>query len=170
MTEEIIQAEALTDAEKQQLFGWGSDIFGATNHALHWRPKGFHFLLYLDKKPISHVGILRHVVSVEKQLIKVGGVGSVVTIPEAQGKGWANLLMRHAATFLAEEWKVDAGLLFCLDRMRPYYERLGWQIAEETVMIEQPSGKIASPMQAMVLLFGTNVWPHGTIELNSLPW
>ena len=168
--EEIRQIEALTDEEKQRLFGWGENIFGVEPHKLSWRPKDLHFLLYLDGEPVSHVGILKHAVIVVGEPITVGGVGGVVTVPEAQERGYAHRLMQHAAKFLESEWKVEAGLLFCLSRLMPYYARLGWQAVEDSVLIEQPAGQIVSPMRVMTLPFGGRSWPPGDIELRSYPW
>jgi GNAT superfamily N-acetyltransferase len=169
MTKEIRQAEFLTDVEKQKLFGWGDDIFGASSLDLRWRPKDVHFLLYVDRRAVSHIGILKHVVDVDGQPMIVGGVGGVVTVPEEQKRGHARELMQHA-TRLLKEWRVDAGLLFCLKRMVPYYEAQGWRVVEQPVLIEQPAGEIASPLAVMVLTFGGRRWPDGKVKLNSLPW
>ncbi len=168
MTEEIRQTDALTDEENRRLFGWGENIFGIAAHKLSWRPKDLHFLLYSDGSPLSHVGMLKHVVNVEGKLVPVGGLGGVVTVPEAQKKGFARRLMQHAATFLAREWKID-GLLFCLPRMVGYYEALGWEELESDVLIQQPSGTIVSPMEVMVLPLGES-WSARRVELQSLPW
>lgn len=168
--EEIKQTRALTDYEEKLLFGWGENIFGVTAHQLSWRPKDLHFVLYSDGRPASHAGLLKHVVTVNEKPFTVGGVGGVVTVPEAQKKGFAGRLMRHAAEFLEREWKVDAGLLFCQPWMVAYYEALGWQVLESEVLIDQPTGKIVSPLQVMVRPVGGASWPTGTVELRSLPW
>ena len=170
MADEIRQAEVLTDEEKQLLFGWGENIFGVAALKLSWRPKDLHFLLYSGGEPVSHVGILKHVVTVNAESVTVGGVGGVVTVPEAQKKGFARQLMQHAAKFFEQEWKVDAGLLFCLPKLTAYYEALGWQEVESPVLIEQPSGKIVSPLCVMALPLVGEGWSSGSIELRSLPW
>src|SRR5688500_4259672 len=170
MADEIRQAEVLTDEEKQLLFGWGENIFGVAALKLSWRPKDLHFLLYSGGEPVSHVGILKHVVTVNAESVTVGGVGGVVTVPEAQKKGFARQLMRHAAKFFEQEWKVDAGLLFCLPKLTEYYEALGWQEVDSPVQLEQPSGKIVLPLRVMVLPLSKEEWPNGSIELGSLPW
>src|SRR4051794_8773264 len=100
MPDEIRQAEVLTDEERQLLFGWGENIFGVAALKLSWRPKDLHFLLYADGEPVSHVGVLKHVVGVNGAPATVGGVGGVVTVPEAQKKGFACQLMQHTAKFL----------------------------------------------------------------------
>jgi GNAT superfamily N-acetyltransferase len=170
MIEEIRQAKALTDEEKQRLFGWGENIFGVAPLKLSWRPKDLHFLLYSDGEPVSHVGALKHVVSLKGKPATLGGVGGIVTVPGAQKKGFARRLMQHTANFLECEWKVDAGLLFCLPEMIAYYEALGWQAVKRPVLIEQPAGKVVSPLRVMVLPLSQEDWTSGSIELRSLPW
>ena len=169
MAKEIRQVDSLTDAEQQLLFGWGDDIFGAASLYLRWRPKDVHFLIYLDGAAVSHVGVLKHAVTVDGQSVTVGGVGGVVTVPEGRRRGFARELMQQATRLLAD-WKVDAGLLFCLPRMVPFYASQGWQVVEQTVLIDQPSGQIASPLQVMVLPLDGRPWPDGEVKLNSFPW
>ena len=101
-------------------------------------------LLYADGEPVGHVSVLKHTVSVTGEPTTVGVVGGVVTVPGAQKKGLARCLMQHTAEFFEREWKVDAGLLFCLPQLTAYYQALGWQEVESPVLIEQPSGKIVS--------------------------
>jgi GNAT superfamily N-acetyltransferase len=168
MTTEIRQVDALTDAEKTKLFGWGVDIFGADDLNLRWRPKGVHFLLTLDGEVVSHVGVLKHDVSVGGQLVKVGGVGGVVTIPTAQRRGYARELMSHATEFM-NDWPVEAGLLFCLPKRVPYYAAQGWQVVRYPVAIQQPDGIIESPLEVMTFPFG-GAWPAGKVDLKSFPW
>jgi len=169
LTSEIIQSDALTDAEKEKLFGWGEDIFEANNLNLRWRPKDVHFVLHVDSEAVSHVGVLQHEVSVAGSGVKVGGVGAVVTPPTWQKRGYASELMRHAANYF-EVAPVDAGLLFCLRRRIPFYESLGWQLVSHPVLVQQPAGEIVSPLEVMVLPLGGHVWPDGEVRLNSFPW
>lgn len=170
MMEEIRQSDALTDGEKERLFGWGEDIFGVADLPLTWRSKVLHFLLYKEEELVSHVGVLKHVVSVAGEPVPVGGVGGVVTVPAAQGKGYARRLMSHVAELFEHEWKVDAGMLFCLPKMVRYYEAQGWRTVEGSVLIDQPEGAIVAPLEVMVLPFGGKGWPSGNVELRSLPW
>jgi hypothetical protein len=65
---------------------------------------------------------------------------------------------------------VEFGLLFCLDRLKPFYARQGWQLLHETVEFDQPSGKIVSPLNVMVLPCTGQTWPAGAVDLCSLPW
>jgi GNAT superfamily N-acetyltransferase len=166
---EIKQASSLTETEQKQLFGWGEDIFSVQPFGLQWRPKDLRFVLYHDGKPVSHAGILKHTVSVDGEGVSVAGLGGVVTVPEARGKGFARQVVQQAMSFAESEWTVDAGLLFCRPQMVPYYEGLGWKIVDPPATIVQPNGKVSSPLPVMVLPF-VNPWPAGLVELQSLPW
>ena len=170
MVEEIRQADAITDEEKEWLFNWGEDIFGVTSLALQFRPKDVHFFMDVDGIALSHTSLLRHEVSVNGQPLLVAGLGGVVTRPEAQGKGYAARLIRHAVEFFKREWDVEAGLLFCLPRLVSYYESLGWQTIVGPVLIEQPSGRMKSPVATLILPCRGRAWPNGEVELRSLPW
>jgi len=170
MSIEIIEAESLSGEEWRQLFEWGEDIFGANDLHLSWRKKDWHFLIYEDGVPVSHAAVLKHTVLIGEKSVLVGGVGGVVTHEKAQGKGYAHILMRKIADFLENDWRVEAGLLFCLPRLVPFYESLGWQTVQAKVFIEQPNGTIESPMGIMVLPFGENRWQDGSVELQSFPW
>lgn len=170
MAEEIRHTETLTDEERRRLFGWGEDPFDTAQLNLSWRPKDLHLVLLSEGNLVCHAGLLKHGILVDGEPTIVGGVGSVVTVPEAQKRGFARRLMQYTASFLEREWKVEAGLLFCLPKMVAYYEALGWRRVESPVLIERPDGKRASPVPVMVLPFGGKAWPPGSIELQSLPW
>ena len=162
--------ENLSDEERERLFGWGEDIFQVNHLNLRWKPKDWHLLVDVDGRAVTHVGLLQHTISVGEQPVKVCGVGGVVTALEAHGKGYAARAMRYAQDFMLSEWGVDFGLLFCRDGLLPFYDRLGWQLVDEPVLIEQPSGAIQSPMNVMVLPCRAETWPEGAVKLNSLPW
>lgn len=160
----------LSDEERRHLFGWGEDIFGADHLNLRWKPKDLHIFVDIDGRAETHVGLLQHTVVAGGRALRVCGVGGVVTALESHRKGYASRAMRFAGDFMCSEWAVDFGLLFCLDRLVPFYERLGWQRLTEPVEIEQPDGPIQSPMNVMILPCKAETWPTGRVKLNSFPW
>ena len=167
---EIVEVELLSRAEYRHLHEWGDDVFGTAHLDLTFRPKDRHFLLYDDGRLASHVGVLQHTVSADGRDLRVGGVGGVVTVPVSQRRGFARMLMERASTWFAGEGDVEAGLLFCLPRMVDYYARLGWRLVEGPVRIDQPGGRVVSPLHVMVLPCGGTVRDVRAIELRSLPW
>jgi predicted GNAT family N-acyltransferase len=167
---EIRLEKSLTDEERRTLFEWGENIFGVEDSLLRWRPKEWHFLVEEDGRAVAHIGVLQTTVRVGEREISVGGVGGVVSVPEARGRGHVHAGMRRAAQFMCDELKVEAGMLFCLERLVAFYARQGWRLIEETVEIEQPTGTIVSPMRVMVLPCDGRAWPAGKIEVGGLPW
>jgi GNAT superfamily N-acetyltransferase len=160
----------ISDEEYQQLFCWDIDIYGDDLYQLQWRPRHWRLYVYANRQLVSHVGMVRHTVLVGGHAVVVGGIGQVVTVPAAQRRGYACRALEKAARFLRDELQVEFGLLFCLERMLPFYARLGWQTIDGPVWIEQPGKKIICPLPVMVLPFQHRIWPTGTVDLCSLPW
>ena len=170
MGAEIRFAEALTDEERESLFGWGKDIFGLEDADYRWRSKELFIITEEGGRALSHVGLVKTRVRVGGREVTVGGVGGVVTRPEAQGRRLVHAAMREAAAYMCEELGVEFGMLFCLPRLTPFYERQGWQLVSAEVEIEQPAGPVVWPYHVMVLPCGGRVWPDGRIEVGGLPW
>ena len=166
----IEQATNLTKEQMRILFEWGEDVFGGRIHNLVWRKKFLHFLSYEQNRLMSNVSVLKHEIKVGEQNVLVGGIASVATVPAGQKKGYASALVKHATEFLFDEFKVDACLLFCLDRLVPFYARLGYHNLSVPILIEQPQGRVASPMNVMINPRGDFVWPAGSVDLQSQPW
>ena len=167
---EIRLAETMTQEEAKILFDWGDDVFGARHISFHCRKSDVHFMGYADGQLVSHLGLVKAEVPVAGQPVAVGGIGGVVTIGPAQHRGYARQMLRQAAAYLCETWPVEFGMLFCLPRLVPFYSGLGWQQVAAPVSIDQPEGRVASPMLVMVKpCQSERVWPAGALEMG-LPW
>lgn len=152
------------------MFGWGYDICDGARYNLQWKATNLHCVLSVYGKPTTHVGILRHTVKVRRRSIVVAGIGGVVTTPIHRGRGYAVLAMKEVHRFLVKKMRIDFGLLFCPNRLKSFYVRLGWRFIHTTVFIDQPVGSVGLPLNAMVLQCGSKRWPKGTIFLQSRPW
>jgi GNAT superfamily N-acetyltransferase len=169
----IQQKTQLTSREHQRLFRWSANIFSTTDPNLTYRLKDgvIRFVLYHSTEgPVSHTAVLKHPAIANDSVVLIGGIGGVVTIPEAQGRGYATVLVRHATEFLRDQWHVDFALLFCIDRMVGYYERLGWRKVSCEVLIDQPAGKIRCPFHVMTCAFNDQFETIETLDLGSAPW
>lgn len=161
----------LSDAEKKALLEWGPNIWGTEIEALTWRPKTLHLVGYVGSVSVSKVSILRTEVEIGDEKLVIGGIGGVVTVPEAQGQGHAGELMRAAIEHFRNEWQVDAGMLFCLPRLAPYYAGQGWQEVDSPVLVDQPGGRQPpAPVRVMVLPLARSAWPDGPVVVPGLPW
>ena len=173
MSVEVQCKQHLSDEEAEQLFGWGTNIFESDHLNVEWAgPTSWRFIVYEAGKAVSHAGLLEHTIDVGQQPVKVGGICAVVTVPSARNKGYARNTLETAAQFTRDKLKVEFGFLFCLQRLIPFYSRLGWQAITDPVFIEQPAGKRQMPegLHAMRLNCQNQVWPAGKVELNRFPW
>lgn len=160
---------SLPDGERDQLLGWGSDIFDTEDLTLIWRPKQVHLVLYAHGEPVSTCGLLRQLLRVDSRALEVGGIGGVVTPPQHQCQGYARQLLREALRIFAEEWSLDAGMLFCREALVPFYRASNWQQLDPPVRIAQPPGTIECPTPVMVFPLNGQ-WPVGPVNIDSLPW
>ncbi len=171
---DIRQVRQLSPEESHQLWGWGEDIFGTADLNLTYRAKNgeeVRFVLYAGSDgPVSHAAALKHHARANGRHVLIGGIAAVVTIPAARRRGHAANLVRHATNFLREGWNADFALLFCIDRMRGYYERLGWRKVECEVLIDQPAGKVPSPFHVMTMAFKPEFEIIRSLDLDSASW
>ena len=170
---DIRVVEQLSPEETRRLFGWGENIFETAHLNLTYRAKDSRdrrFVLYEAQVPVSHAGVLRHHAHANGRRALIGGIGGVVTVPEAQGRGYAGQLLLHAAAYLRDEWKVDFGLLFCIDRRIGFYQRLGWSEVSGEVLIDQPDGKVPCPFHVMTLAFKPEFSRIESLDLGSPTW
>ena len=164
----VVRRELLSDGENAALFGWSSAIFGST-FGLTWRAPAFHVVGLVHGAPVSHVGGLTHTVHAGGREVRVGGVGAVVTLPAFRGRGFAETLLRAAADGFAAEGLAFA-VLFCPERMLPYYSRLGWKPVDDAVTVLQNGSALRCPVPAMTLALSGAQWPTGPVVVNSEPW
>lgn len=170
MTFEIRVADELTEAERRALFGWSENVFGVEDGLYSWRPKERHIVVEAEGRAISHVGLLLDTVRAGEESVEVAGVGAVVTVPEVQGKGYSQLAMRRALSVARDEMEVDFGMLFCLERLVPFYAKQGWRLVEDECVVEQGCERVRFPFRVMVFQLGEREWPAGRIETSGLPW
>ena len=169
MSAEIRFAETLTDAERESLFGWGEMIFGIEDAAYRWRSKDYHFITEEGGRALSYVGVVKTSVNVGGREVTVGGVGGIVTRPEARGRHLVHAAMRRVSEFICRDLGAEFGALFCLPRLTPFYERQGWSVVGNEVEIEGVDGRAVWPYRMMFRPCGDREWPAGRVEVG-LPW
>lgn len=162
--------QVLPEAERQALFGWGEDLFDVKRYGLQWRLKDWHCVVYEDGAPCANASVLRHEVELGGRPTVIGGLGSVIALPEVRGRGLARRAVGRATELMRDNLGASFGLLFCLPRLLPYYAPLGWRLLEQGVLIDQPDGRIPAPFPVMILPFTDRSWPAEQIDLESLPW
>ncbi|MCL2840258.1 MAG: GNAT family N-acetyltransferase [Defluviitaleaceae bacterium] len=89
----------------------------------------------------SALTILPYTMRVNDQHVKMGGIGNVVTLPEARGKGFVREIFRAAFSEM-----IDAGQMFSF--LFPfsyvYYRKLGYEMCHPVQMVSIPIDAFAS--------------------------
>jgi RimJ/RimL family protein N-acetyltransferase len=171
LTIRIRQSRVLTPDEREPLEEllrrvFRDDPFSGMSYAeMDW-----NVLIYLGEVLASNVEIVEHTVTVDGYPVHVGGIGSVATLPEYRGRGLATQAMTAAMNFIKNELKLEYSLLITGDHRRTFYEGMGWQVIEDPVYFDQPSGKIKNDGITMSLSLAGKPWPPGIIDFCGLPW
>jgi GNAT superfamily N-acetyltransferase len=167
---EVRRTTRLRKGERERLFGWDADVFGSRVLDVKWQPPRWRFLVYADGELVSHAGALLETVRVGETPTTVGGIGGLVTVPQAQRRGYARIAMEAALAFLSGTRRVHFALIFCRDALVPYYGRLGFVRPSGPVLIDRPSGRRPCPLAALVRPLRELPWPPGTIEISGPLW
>ena len=170
---DIRLVEQLTLEEKHQPLRLGREHLRYGASQSHLPREGFthrHSLYHETLVPVSHAGVLRHDAHANGRRVLIGGVGGVVTVPGARRRGHAGQLLRHAAAFRRDEWKVDFALLFCIDRKGGLLPaaRMGRSLVRSPP--HQPDGKIPCPFHVMTLAFKPEFSRIDVLDLGSPSW
>ena len=97
----------------------------------------------VDGKIVSYVRVSDRSMYVGKEVVKLGGIGMVVTSPEYRGRGYASALLRDAIAYM-EAQNCDLSILFTT--IQPFYMPLGWaSFPQTTFELELHDKKIFAP-------------------------
>jgi aminoglycoside 2'-N-acetyltransferase I len=136
-----------------------------------WAHADWRMLVYDDARLVSVVGLYLRDASLDGGVVRIGGVGGVMTHPEHRQRGFAGAALRHAQDFFAGESGIDFALLFCEPKNIAFYAGRLWRVFPGEVMVEQPSGRGAfALMTAMVRGVRGPAPTGGRIDLRGLPW
>ncbi|MEW2579306.1 GNAT family N-acetyltransferase [Streptomyces syringium] len=170
VTPTVVRLPRYTRTEQNEILGDGDDPFGVAAAGLTWLPKEEHFGIRHGDRLVAHAGLLRLPVAIGDTRSEVVGVGGVAVAPDLQGQGLARLVVT-AALDHARTMGPQHALLFCRPPLVPLYQRLGWHLLDEDVLVEQPEARLVTmPLRTMVTpLHDKAQWPSGPVRLFSLP-
>ncbi len=96
-----------------------------------FRPE--HALIIREEgRIVSQVTIFERPVRFGPAVLKMGGIGDVMTVPEYRGKGYSTLLMQAALDYMRKE-KFDLTMLFGIPN---YYHKFGYIEAMKNYQLE----------------------------------
>ena len=168
---EILADENLSDQLRSIIGKWSAEMFGKQEFIKNfiWAKPHWRVLLFDDDKLVSHVKVTEQTGVVNNVKIKFAGIGGVMTPGKLRKKGYASSALEAARQFIFSELHADSGLLFCLEKMIPFYENKGWKLVSFPVYVEQPGRKVKWSEKAMILP-GKKVVLNGEINLCGYPF
>ena len=97
--------------------------------SFEWAARQWSVIVWNDERTLAlaHAGVLDRNVRLNQTIVKVGGIGGVMTHPEFRHQGIAKAAINRSVEFFRERGDFDFALLVCKPELIPFYERLGWQ-------------------------------------------
>ncbi len=142
----------------------------AYHTGMRWTDPDWAVMVWEDEELVSNVHIIERVIRVGSRKVRVGGIGNISTKVEWRKRGYASAALKTAMEFLANPLQVEFGLMTATETVKPIYEKMGWKMVADTLMMEQPEGKAPYNYPVLVLPVAAREWPAGSIDLCGLPW
>ena len=92
----------------------------------------------VDGKIVSYVRVSDRSMFIGERIVKLGGIGMVVTSPEYRQRGYASALLQDTITYMKAQ-NYDLSLLFTT--IQPFYMPFGWASFPQTTFELQLEGK-----------------------------
>ncbi|MCI0710640.1 MAG: GNAT family N-acetyltransferase [Chloroflexi bacterium] len=140
--------------------------------SIEWSIPTWRVVLTDEHDWITTIQLHHRTVVVGDMPVNVVGIGGVVTVPAYRHHGYATLAMERAHTFIRKNTSASFGLLFCGDRLIPFYERVGWRTVPGHITYTQSTGDqmFGPATYPMIYPFLGDQWPDGDIHLCGLPF
>ncbi len=165
-----------TPEELSTLKAWDKDLFAPDEEVLaqfEWlnsRGLGFNIQLYVRGELVSFANVLARTIRIDDVDIVVGGLNSVMTPREHQGKGYGTATVQEARRVIFDVLSAELGLLLCLPKRVSFYEKRGWVALQCPVWMSQSKGVTIWPYNAMVLPNGATLKAPRCIDLCGEPF
>ena len=115
---------------------------------LEWADATLRAMAWQDGRMVCHVGALLRAATMDGRAVKIGGVGEVMTAPDARRLGYAKAALEAMCRHLIEVQQVSFLMLFCAPALRGFYARLGWRPFAGKLLIGQRGSSMEFPLDA----------------------
>lgn len=123
-----------------------------------------------DGQALCHVGIVLRTCLINERPVEIGGIGGVMTHPNARRQGIASKAINQAIEFFSEQC-VDFGLLVCDTKLNRFYERLHWRCYADELIVTQHGKRCTFTFNLpMIHSVCTDGPKCGAIDLQGPPW
>lgn len=111
-----------------QAYGMPHELFDCINNMRLWHADSYGFVGYAEGRPVSTASVFPVAGTVY--------VALVATAPEAQGKGYAETVMRHAVTHGQQAMSTQRTTLHATDLGRPIYQAMGYTAGPKLILVD----------------------------------
>jgi GNAT superfamily N-acetyltransferase len=138
---------------------------------LEWADATIRAMAWQEERMACHVGALVRVAVMDGRAVKVGGVGEVMTAPDARRQGHAKAALEAMCRHLIHVRQVSFLMLFCAPALYGFYGRLGWRFFTGKLLIGQRGASIEFPLEPPMVQDGRETVPaSGLLDLRGPPW
>ena len=138
---------------------------------LEWAHETIRAMAWQEGRMVCHVGALIRAATMDGSAVKVGGVGEVMTAPDARRLGHAKAALAAMGRHLIEVRQVSFLMLFCAPALYGFYGSLGWRRFTGKLLIGQRGTSIEFPLEPPMVQNGTETMPAGgVLDLRGPPW
>ncbi|GIL41088.1 GNAT family N-acetyltransferase [Roseiterribacter gracilis] len=117
------------------------------------------------------VGVVWREIVADGVWVRVGGIASLVVVPDARGSGLGKRLLDRALDEIRAMPSVAAGMLLCELNLVPFYQRLGWTRVGGAIRCMQRGTEIDWSGAVMLHAITPSALDHARVlRLNGLPW
>jgi GNAT superfamily N-acetyltransferase len=108
-------------------YGMSPEAFDCMSNMLLWQPDSYGFVGYANGRPVSTAAALPVAGTVY--------IALVATMPDAQGKGYADAVMRHAIGEGQRAMGIETTTLHATDAGQPVYRAMGYNAGARFILV-----------------------------------
>jgi GNAT superfamily N-acetyltransferase len=139
--------------------------------ALEWVDSALRAMAWQEGRMVCHVGALLRPALIDGAAVTVGGIGEVMTMPDARRQGHATAVLSMISRHLIEIERVSFLMLFCAPALYGFYGRCGWRPLATRLLIRRHGEGIVFPLDPPLVRDGQESVPDaGVLDLCGPPW
>lgn len=116
--------------------------------------KPVRFVLLENEAVVSHVGVITREVTVNGTRFRLAGLGGIFTRTGYRKRGFGSRIIRAAMEYVNKN-EYDVAVLFCMPENRLFYEKLGFQVLPNQLILVGKDRKSAKslPKEELCMIY-----------------
>lgn len=178
------RSDHLPDAIYQQMSSfirlvWLNHLKGEDRFWVLVDPTGHidHFLIAERGVLISHACVNTRTITHAGESYVLRGLGAVFTYPAFRGEGYARQVVQAATDFILKS-DADIGMLFCAEKLVPFYASFGWEkLCNPQIASGDPAAPSFDHDDCTLMLYlsekgraARDIFEHHTVYVGEYTW